>query len=207
MTAFIVICAAMVSVGLVIIIHPLIKGAKHNSQQLTIAVLAVGLPLTASLLYLKIGDIGAINASPAREGPGGPPASVMQVIERAGAEPDNFEAQTKAADLYYQIQRYDEAIAYLKKANRLRPDDVETIILLGLANTEAGNLEAALTWLRAGLEYKPNNVVALEAYCLVLIHQGETSQADQALDHLTQLDPNNPDLPQIRTALKQAARN
>ena len=43
---------------------------------------------------------------------------VMAQIEKARTEPNNFEAQMAAAQLYYQIQRYDQAIEYLlKEAN------------------------------------------------------------------------------------------
>ena len=48
-------------------------------------------------------------------------AAVTEAIQRARTEPNNFEAQVAAAQLYYRIQRYDEAIEFLLKANQLRP--------------------------------------------------------------------------------------
>src|SRR5215510_6566713 len=69
---------------------------------------------------------------------GGMQAEVMASIETARKEPQNFEAQLKAAELYYQIQRYDQSIEYLLKANQLRPDDYQTIVNLGLVNLDAG---------------------------------------------------------------------
>src|SRR5687767_12012120 len=41
---------------------------------------------------------------------------VTASLEKARSEPNNFEAQVKAAELYYQIQRYDQAIEFLLKA-------------------------------------------------------------------------------------------
>ena len=37
-------------------------------------------------------------------------AEVASSLEKAKSEPNNFDAQLKAAELYYQIQRYDQAI-------------------------------------------------------------------------------------------------
>src|SRR5215204_5845904 len=66
-------------------------------------------------------------------------AEVTAWIEQARNEPKNFDAQVKAAELYYQIQRYDQAIEYLLKANTLKPTDYETVAVLGLVNLDAGH--------------------------------------------------------------------
>src|SRR5437762_11313895 len=63
--------------------------------------------------------VGAQNATD----PSAIRAQVTASIEKARNEPKNFEAQLKAAQLYYQIQRYDQAIEYLLKANQLKPAD------------------------------------------------------------------------------------
>jgi len=51
---------------------------------------------------------------------------VQASLEKARNEPENFDAQIQAADLYYQIQRYDQALEYLLKANQLKPTDYRT---------------------------------------------------------------------------------
>src|SRR5690348_11249324 len=51
---------------------------------------------------------------------GDPAAMREQVtaqIAKARNEPQNFDAQVQAANLFYQIQRYDQAIEFLLKAN------------------------------------------------------------------------------------------
>ncbi|MBV9210759.1 MAG: tetratricopeptide repeat protein [Acidobacteria bacterium] len=85
------------------------------------------------------------------------PAAVMQQIQQARNEPNNFEAQVGAAQLYYQIRRYDEAIEFLLKANQLRPDDYQTVVMLGDANFEAEHFEAAEKWYTAALTKKPDD--------------------------------------------------
>jgi len=57
--------------------------------------------------------VGAQNAG----NPQGMQAEVQESIAKAKNEPKNFDAQLKAAELYYQIQRYDQAIEFLLKAN------------------------------------------------------------------------------------------
>src|SRR4051812_2848172 len=79
------------------------------------------------------------NAQPGT--PGQMQAEVTAALDQARKEPNNFEAQLKAAELYYQIQRYDDAIGYLLKANQLQPDSYETIANLGMVNMDAGHFE------------------------------------------------------------------
>ena len=45
---------------------------------------------------------------------------VTASLEKARNEPQNFDAQVRAAELYYQIQRYDQAIESLLKATQLQ---------------------------------------------------------------------------------------
>ena len=68
---------------------------------------------------------------------------VQAGIDKAKSEPNNFEAQMKAAELYYQIQRYDSALEYLKNANKLQPDNYEVIVQLGNTNFDAEHYEEA----------------------------------------------------------------
>jgi tetratricopeptide (TPR) repeat protein len=76
---------------------------------------------------------------------------VTAQIQQARNEPDNFDAQVKAADLFYQIRRFDEAIEFLLRANKIRPDDYGTIVKLGNANFETGSYETAEKWYTAAL--------------------------------------------------------
>ena len=74
---------------------------------------------------------------------GGSIPEVQAAIERARQNPTDFEAQMKAAELYYQIQRFDGAIEFLKKANELQPENYETLVNLGNAYFDAGKYEDA----------------------------------------------------------------
>ncbi len=113
-------------------------------------------PLQRRKTYLPI-----IRRSAGAQAPMDPAAMREQVtaqIEKARTEPKNFEAQIKAAELYYQIQRYDQAIEFLLKANQLKPTDYETVVVLGLVNLDAGHYDQAEKWYRAALKMKQDDV-------------------------------------------------
>lgn len=93
-------------------------------------------------------------------GGGNPEAVRAQVtadIEKARNEPQNFDAQVKAAELFYRIGRFDQAIEFLLKANQLRPTDYDTVVTLGMVNAEAGHNENAEKWLIAAQKMKPDD--------------------------------------------------
>ena len=85
-------------------------------------------------------------------------AEVQAAIDKAKQNPQDFEAQLRAAELYYQIQRFDSALEYLKKANELQPDNYEVILNLGNANFDAARYEEAEKWYTAALSKKPENL-------------------------------------------------
>jgi tetratricopeptide (TPR) repeat protein len=85
-------------------------------------------------------------------------ADVQAKVKLARDEPKNFEAQKAAAQLFYQINRFDEAIDFLTRANELKPDDYETVVNLGNANFDANRFELAEKWYTAALAKKPDDI-------------------------------------------------
>ena len=89
---------------------------------------------------------------------GGSIPEVQAAIEKARSEPDNFDAQMKAAELYYQIQRFEGSIEFLERANKIKPDDYGVTVQLGNANFDANKYEEAEKWYTAALSKKPDDV-------------------------------------------------
>jgi len=134
-------------------------------------------------------------------------AEVQEAITKARNEPKNFEAQMKAAELYYQIQRYDQAIEYLLKANQLKPDSYEAIVALGQVNIDTQHYDQAEKWLKAALLKKPEDVRVLNSLTFALLQKGDVAAATRAIETLEKVDPTNEELPQFReklTSLKSA---
>ena len=156
-------------------------------------------------------DHPSVGDAPAGTAPAGNPGQmqtqVAAALDKAKKEPNNFEAQVDAAQLYFQIQRYDDSIGYLLKANQLKPDDFETVGNLAIANMEAGHFETAEKWYKAALMKNPNDVRLLDGYCHVLLEVGDAKAAEVAIAQLAKVDPTNSDLIQFRDRLAKVKTN
>src|SRR6185295_9946211 len=128
-------------------------------------------------------------------------AQVQATIEKARNEPQNFDAQMQTADLYYQIQLYDQAIEYLLKANSLKPTDYKTVVLLGMVNLDAQHYDQAEKWYRAALKMKSDDVMVLAGLAATTLQKGDAKAAADAIAQLEKVDPNSEDLPQFRDKL------
>jgi len=126
---------------------------------------------------------------------------VTASIEKARSEPQNFDAQVKAAELYYQIQRYDQSIEYLLKANQLKPTDYETVVTLGMVNLDAGHYDQAEKWYRAAIKIKSDDVRSLAGLAASTLQKGDAKAAEDAIAQLEKVDPSSQDLPQFKEKL------
>lgn len=126
---------------------------------------------------------------------------VTSQIDKARKEPNNFEAQIQAAQLYYQIQRYDQAIEFLLKANQLKPTDYETVVVLGVVNLDAGHYDQSEKWYRAALKMKQDDVRVLAGVAAATLGKGDAPAAETAIAQLEKFDPTSEDLPQFKERL------
>lgn len=89
---------------------------------------------------------------------GGSIPEVQAAIEKARQNPTDFEAQMKAAELFYQIQRFDGAIEFLEKANEIQPENYEVIVNLGNSSFDAEKYEDAEKWYAKALAKKQDDL-------------------------------------------------
>lgn len=89
---------------------------------------------------------------------GTPLPQVTEAVEKAKKQPQDFEAQMTAGDLYYQIQRFDEAVKFYLQANKLKPKELEPIVKLGNSCFDAGKFEEAEKWYQNALAKEPNDI-------------------------------------------------
>jgi tetratricopeptide (TPR) repeat protein len=83
---------------------------------------------------------------------------VSAALQEANEQPNNFEAQMKAASLYAQIRRFDKAVEFYERANKIKPDDYDAIVQLGNANFDAGRFEEAEKFYTIALSKKPDDI-------------------------------------------------
>ena len=119
---------------------------------------------------------------------------IQAAIDQAKKEPDNFDAQLKAAEFYYQIQRFDGAIEFLKRANQLKPDSREVIVNLGNAYFDTEKFEEAEKWYASALVKKADDVNVRTDLGLTFIFRDKPNydRAIQEFQRSLELDPNHP---------------
>jgi tetratricopeptide (TPR) repeat protein len=133
-------------------------------------------------------DIGAANGTA-----GGMQPEVQSAIEKAKSSPDDFEAQLNAAEMYYQIQRFEDAAVYLKNANKLKPDDRQVIVQLGNAFFDANNFEEAEKWYLEALRKKEDDADVRTDLGLTFVFR-EPPNYDRAIEEFNRsllTDPNH----------------
>jgi len=128
---------------------------------------------------------------------------VTAQIQKARNEPQNFEAQVNAAQLYYQIQRYDQAIEYLLKANQLKPGDYDTVATLGVVNLDAGHYDQAEKWYRAALKMRSDDVRVLAGLAEATLQKGDAKAAEVAVAQFEKAAPTSEDLPRFKEKLAE----
>lgn len=116
----------------------------------------VGTPSTSAAAMPGTG--GVPSGHPPMSGEDGSMEDITVAIEKARAEPNNFDAQIKAAELFYQIQRFDGAVEFLKKAAEIKPDDYVTLMNLGNAYFDSSKFEEAEKTYTKALAKKPEDL-------------------------------------------------
>lgn len=118
---------------------------------------------------------------------------VQAALDKAKKEPENFEAQLKAAEFYYQIKKYDGAIQFLTQANKLKPDDYQVVVHLGNAHFDSENFEDAAKWYTAALEKKPDDVGIRTDLGLTFLFRAkpDNERAIKEFERSLELDPNH----------------
>lgn len=85
---------------------------------------------------------------------GGMMPDVTETLEKAKNEPNNFEAQVKAGDMYAQIRRFERAAEFFERAQKINPNDFITLAKLGNAYFDLEQFETAEKWYLLALEQK-----------------------------------------------------
>ena len=101
---------------------------------------------------------GSSGSASAEGSAGAMQAEVAATIGTAKNEPGNFEAQMKAASLFVQIQRYDQALTFYEQARKVKPDDFNVLASLGNVTFDMERYAEAERWYRDALKQRPDDV-------------------------------------------------
>jgi tetratricopeptide (TPR) repeat protein len=83
---------------------------------------------------------------------------VSETLEKAKKEPENFEAQIKAGELFAKIQRADKALEYFDNAAALKPTEYENIVQLGNSYFDIREFKKAETFYLRAIEKKSDDI-------------------------------------------------
>jgi tetratricopeptide (TPR) repeat protein len=120
---------------------------------------------------------------------------LLAEAERAGASarenPQDFDAQVKAAGSYFQAGSFEDAIDFMTRANKLRPEDYDTVVRLGSFYLEAKRFEDAARWYNAALSKKPDDCDARSELALTY-YMRVPQQPEKAIAELRRCLESNP---------------
>lgn len=128
---------------------------------------------------------------PPMSGGDGSMEDIQAAIEKARSQPDDFEAQLRAAELFYQIQRFDGAIEFLQKAAKIKPDDYVTMVNLGNAYFDSSKFEDAEKAYTAALAKKPDDLDVRTDLGLTFVMRPQPD-LDRAVKEFTAVLEKNP---------------
>jgi tetratricopeptide (TPR) repeat protein len=122
----------------------------------------------------------------------GPRPEVAAALEKAKAKPDDYEAQMTAADLYYQIGRFEDSSKFYVAAAKLKPNEVEAMVKAGNAFFDSEKYEEAQKWYEMALNKDPKNTDVRTDLGLTFFLR-EPKDIDRAIKEYTTVLSQTPD--------------
>ncbi len=120
-------------------------------------------------------------------------SAAEEAANAARDNPQDFNAQMKAAEGFYQAGSFEDAIDFMTRANKLRPDDYNTVVRLGTIYSSARRFEDAARWYTAALAKRPEDCDARSELALTF-YLRKPSQPEKAISELRRCldkDPNH----------------
>ncbi len=120
----------------------------------------------------------------------------------AAREPSNARPRVQLANMYFDAERYDEAISWYTEAIKLAPDDVNVSTDLGVCYYYTNQPDKALAQLAHSLEVDPKHLKTLLNVGIVkAFGKQDLDGASQAWQQLLALAPDSPEGQAARRAL------
>ena len=188
----------------------IIDPMNRDSYLLLISGLLVG--FIATYLVVRDRDLGPIVIRDALVTSPAPSAENMQddsqMIQRLEAElietPDDSQLLVDLANLYFDIQSYQGAIAYYDRALELRPDDPSLRTDLATALYYSNQVDRAMVEFETSLAIAPNHPQTLFNMGVVLLeNRNDREGAIELWEKLILMNPTYPQLDLVRTEIER----
>lgn len=164
-----------------------------NSRSLAYA-LAIGIPVIAVILYLRVGHSSALSATPEPEGR---PAAAMAPAAESG-------------DAGFTPERIEANVAALAKKLEQNPNDVQGWIMLGRSYSSLGKYPEASGAYKKATELKSDDADLLADYAFTLaMANGRTlaGEPTRIIERALKLDPDNPKVLELAGSAAFEAQN
>ncbi len=106
-------------------------------------------------------------------------------------DPKNRDAYEMLGRMYLAQGQYAEAQEALEFLLKLAPRDASVLAALGEVFDQQHNAKTAFTYYAKAKEVSPNNPKYLDFFITAAIETGELHEAQRALDHLQEVNPEN----------------
>ena len=129
-------------------------------------------------------------------------AQVNAFVSVAEREPSNAAPRVQLGNLYFDAERYDDAIKWYSDALRLSPKDVDVSTYLGMSYYYTNQPDKALEQLDRSLKLNPKHTKTLLNIGIVkAIGKQDLQGAQQAWEQVITLAPQSPEAQAARRAL------
>jgi Flp pilus assembly protein TadD len=130
---------------------------------------------------------------------------VRAVIDKANANPEDFDAQLEAAWQYVQINQPQDALTFIERARKINPNDARPLLGLGVVNMMTGRVDDAIGYAKQAREMEPrNSTVAFLLFSFYLDSGKNLTEAEKLLRELESSGMDPQKLAQMRKDLDAA---
>ena len=130
-------------------------------------------------------------------------AKVNALKSVAEKEPNNAKPRAELGNLYFDAERYDDAITWYEQAVKLAPDDVNLSTDLGVCYYYTNQPDKALARFDASLKIDPKHVKTLLNLGIVrAFGKQDLAGATKAWEQVIAIDPNGPEGQAAKRALE-----
>lgn len=146
-------------------------------------------------------------AAPAQPAPGQAPravdeARVTALSGRASAEPGNAAVRTELGNVYFDADRFEDAIRWYEEALRINPGDADVSTDLGIAFYYTNQADRALAQFAHSLSVSPAHTKTLLNQGIVLAFaKQDLDAAAKSWERVVELAPDSPEGQAARRAL------
>jgi tetratricopeptide (TPR) repeat protein len=106
----------------------------------------------------------------------------------------NSDAWVQLGGLYFDNQRYEEAVILMEQAIEMFPEDFAVNFILGLSLAQSGENEESKPYLKKAVKLRPADLNAISAYAFTLSQLKENTEAEEYLKKALLLNPDDVNL-------------